>query len=105
MGSVWATITSYSATVVPRESLATLQGILHGVYWGLGAGSGYMIGGQLIKNYGAVLTFRGFSAMSIVACVLFILAQKVRPKSVTSQPVLTAPSSGNCLNGTTCCDL
>lgn len=50
-------------------------GILQGVYWGLGTGSGTITGGFLIHHFGAVATFRCVAGASFVVCILFFLAQ------------------------------
>ena len=50
-------------------------GILQGVYWGLGTGSGTITGGFLIHHIGAVATFRCVACCAFVVCVLFCLAQ------------------------------
>ena len=50
-------------------------GVLQGVYWGLGTGSGTIAGGFLIHHIGAVATFRCVACCAFVVCVLFCLAQ------------------------------
>lgn len=50
-------------------------GILQGVYWGLGTGSGTITGGFLIHHIGAVATFRCVACCAFVVCLLFCLAQ------------------------------
>jgi MFS family permease len=75
---IWVSLTAYTAVSVPSASLATVQGILHGVYFGLGNGMGHLIGGLLIGAFGARVTFFGFSGASFIVLILFIIAQKVR---------------------------
>lgn len=74
---VWSALTAYMCTVIPQENLATMQGILHGVYWGLGSGCGSLFGGILIQRLGAPTTFWIFAAASGVNLVIFVVAQKV----------------------------
>ncbi|KAK3105063.1 hypothetical protein FSP39_016477 [Pinctada imbricata] len=74
---VWSALTAYICTAVSHDNLATMQGILHGVYWGLGSGSGAMLSGILVENYGARITFWIFAIGSAVNLVLFCTAQKV----------------------------
>ncbi|KAL3836881.1 hypothetical protein ACJMK2_022288 [Sinanodonta woodiana] len=74
---IWFVYTKHLCTSVPSEYLGTLQGLLHGVYWGLGAGSGYLIGGVLVQNYGARVTFWIFAIGSFVNLIFFAIAQKV----------------------------
>ncbi|XP_077993227.1 major facilitator superfamily domain-containing protein 6-like [Glandiceps talaboti] len=78
--AVWTALTSYLALAVPSDSFATIQGILHGVYWGLGFGVGNFLTGVLIEYYGAVNTFMGFSVASSVVLVLFVILQCICPK-------------------------
>lgn len=49
------------------------SGILHGVHWGLGHGSGELIGGFLISNFGAPTTFAIFGTFSLVIMGTYIL--------------------------------
>ena len=51
---------------------ATIQGIIHGVYWGLGMAVGGVLGGLMIHEIGARLTFRLEAASSFVILVFFI---------------------------------
>lgn len=62
--------------VVPPDNLATMQGILHGVYWGLGSGCGSLIGGFLVQKFGAPMTFWIFAGASAVNLFIFVIAQK-----------------------------
>ncbi|XP_067021896.1 uncharacterized protein [Acropora muricata] len=71
----WSACTSYMAGAASSESVTTIQGVLQGVYWGLGTGSGTIAGGFLIHHIGAVATFRCVACCAFVVCVLFCLAQ------------------------------
>ena len=51
----------------------SISGILHGVHWGLGHGSGELIGGFLISNFGAPTTFAIFGTFSLVIMGTYIL--------------------------------
>jgi len=86
---IWASLSQYSAILVPPASLGTIQGIIHGVYFGLGYGVGNFLGGVLIDHFGAVVTFYGVAVASIVWLVVFVICQKV---SVTPR--------GECVNYT-----
>ena len=74
---VWSALTAYMCSVIPPDNLATMQGILHGVYWGLGSGCGSLIGGILVQRLGAPITFWIFAGASGVNLVIFLVAQKV----------------------------
>ncbi|XP_062588528.1 major facilitator superfamily domain-containing protein 6-like [Saccostrea cucullata] len=73
---VWSAMTAYMCSAVPQENLATMQGILHGVYWGLGSGCGSLIGGILVQRLGAPMTFWIFAGASGFHLVFFVIAQK-----------------------------
>lgn len=73
---VWSALTAYMCAVVPPDNLATMQGILHGVYWGLGSGCGSLIGGFLVQKFGAPMTFWIFACASAVNLFIFLIAQK-----------------------------
>lgn len=59
------------------EMLGTMQGIIHGVYWGLGSGSGFMIGGVLVDQLGAKDTFWIFAGVSGFNLLTFGIVQAV----------------------------
>ncbi|XP_077996978.1 major facilitator superfamily domain-containing protein 6-like [Glandiceps talaboti] len=82
--AVWTALTSYMALAVPSDSFATLQGILHGVYWGLGCGVGNMLGGLLVDIFGAVKTFASFSFAAAAVMIVFVIVQRVcdKPKGL-----------------------
>lgn len=77
---IWSVYTSYLCASVPSEYLGTLQGFLHGVYWGLGSGTGHMIGGITVETLGARITFWIFAAASFVNMIIFITIQKCTTK-------------------------
>ena len=74
---VWSALTAYICMAVPSDNLATMQGILHGVYWGLGSGTGAMLSGILVEKYGARTMFWIFAVAAAVNLVMFCVAQKV----------------------------
>ncbi|XP_070547026.1 major facilitator superfamily domain-containing protein 6-like [Ptychodera flava] len=78
--AVWTVLASYLALAVPNDSFATMQGILHGIYWGLGTGVGNMLGGLFVDFFGAVRTFIGYSIASCVVLVIFAMVQRVCPR-------------------------
>lgn len=57
--------------------MGTLQGFLHGVYWGLGAGTGHMLGGISVETLGARATFWIFAVASFINMLIFLIIQKV----------------------------
>lgn len=53
-----------------KGSGATIQGIIHGAYWGLGMAVGGVVGGLLVHVTGARITFR----MEAIACFIILIA-------------------------------
>ena len=60
---------------------ATIQGIIHGVYWGLGMAVGGVLGGTMVHVIGARMTFRLESVLSFVILVLFFAVNNFYEKS------------------------
>ncbi|XP_001629670.2 uncharacterized protein LOC5509111 [Nematostella vectensis] len=67
----WSACTSYLVGAGPHEAVTTIQGILQGVYWGLGTGTGTIAGGYLIHHLGPVSAFRLTAVLSLLMGVLF----------------------------------
>ncbi|KAJ8307172.1 hypothetical protein KUTeg_015256 [Tegillarca granosa] len=77
---IWGAMIGYLCTVIPGENMATMQGILHGVYWGLGSGSGSMIGGIVTEHFGARVTFWSFAVATVFNLIIFVITQKLAAK-------------------------
>ncbi|XP_038063475.1 major facilitator superfamily domain-containing protein 6-like [Patiria miniata] len=73
----WNILVSHMSPSVPFECMATLQGFLSGVYFGLGHGVGAIITGFLVTSYGAVATFYGFAFAAMCYTIAFLIAVKV----------------------------
>ena len=50
------------------------------MHWGLGHGSGELIGGYFISSFGASKTFAIFGALSLVDMGLYMLVERFAPK-------------------------
>lgn len=70
---------------------ATIQGIIHGVYWGLGMAVGGVIGGMMVHEIGARLTFRLEAAFSFAILVLFFAVNNVHEKSTRYSQIPSEP--------------
>ena len=68
---VWTAAVGYIG-LIPGAS-STMQGIIGGIYWGLGLGAGGAIGGGIVSYIGLRLTFAVFGILSIVDLSLYIL--------------------------------
>jgi len=85
-------MSQYTAISVPSVSLATVQGIIHGVYFGLGNGVGHLIGGVTIHWYGAPATYYAASVFVVLWLLVFIVCQKVCQLSPVSTTRVDGPS-------------
>ena len=52
-------------------------GILGGIHWGLGVGSGTVVSGVVIKAVGVPKTYFSFSLVSLAILTLFLIANWV----------------------------
>lgn len=77
---VWSVYIKYLCEDVPKEFMGTLQGFLHGVYWGLGSGTGGMLGGLFVETWGARVTFWIFAIAPFINMLIFLLIQKMTKK-------------------------
>lgn len=66
---VWSGLAAFVGS--PPHIGATLQGILHGVHFGLGNGIGQMVGGILVRKYGFATVFRYFSLIDFFVVLVF----------------------------------
>jgi MFS family permease len=69
-GVMWSAVTHFSHEIAPAGLHSTVQGIVNGLHWGLGVGSGAVCGGILYQNYGAVFTFKCGAVLSTVSLAL-----------------------------------
>lgn len=66
LGLCWPTMVSYGDKVAPPGTKATMQGLVGGVFEGIGVSLGSFICGLLMHTYGGVITFRAFSAGALI---------------------------------------
>lgn len=77
---------------------ATIQGIIHGVYWGLGMAVGGVIGGMMVHVIGARLTFRLEAVLSFAILVLFFAINNVHEKSTRYSQIPSEPQESGDLD-------
>ena len=70
---------------------ATIQGIIHGVYWGLGMAVGGVLGGVMVHVIGARLTFRLEAAFSFAILVFFFAINNFHEKSTRYSQIPSEP--------------
>lgn len=71
--AVWSAMLSYVNLMSNDDNATTMQGVLHGVHWGLGYGTGEMLGGLMVSALG---TGTSFLLLGIIS-LLFLFAYSV----------------------------
>ncbi|XP_065202494.1 major facilitator superfamily domain-containing protein 6-A-like isoform X2 [Planococcus citri] len=77
---------TYAAKMSTTQTDSSVQGILGGLYFGVGKGSGSLSGGYLIKYFGSRNTFRIFSAITLTTGVGYFLFNKFYISKHSSDP-------------------
>ncbi|GLV43083.1 uncharacterized protein CBL_14239 [Carabus blaptoides fortunei] len=62
---------TYAAKLSSVTTDSSIQGMLGGIYYGVGKGSGSLIGGYLMKLVGTRPTYQIFAAMTVVTGILY----------------------------------
>ncbi|XP_038079045.1 major facilitator superfamily domain-containing protein 6-like [Patiria miniata] len=72
---VWAASTSFIGSATSQKNRSSAQGILQGVYHGLGRGCGAIFGGVIISAYGSTIAFRAIGVTFVVVTLIFAIIQ------------------------------
>ncbi|XP_023211758.1 major facilitator superfamily domain-containing protein 6-like [Centruroides sculpturatus] len=72
-GIFYAAMTSYANMMAPAGTEATMQGILGGIFEGLGIAAGSLLGGLNIDYNGSHDTFRKAGLIAILCCLLHVV--------------------------------
>ncbi|KAG7205834.1 hypothetical protein KM043_007775 [Ampulex compressa] len=64
---------TYAAKLSTTTTDSSIQGLLGGVYYGVGKGSGSLIGGYLMKAFGTRPTYQIFAVVSLVTGIIYFL--------------------------------
>lgn len=67
----------YGAQLSSKTNLATLQGVLATLHYGLGKSAGSLLGGYLMSNLKAPFTFQVFSGISLISAFCYYLLGKL----------------------------
>ncbi|XP_055331682.1 major facilitator superfamily domain-containing protein 6-like isoform X2 [Paramacrobiotus metropolitanus] len=94
---MWVTATIYAGKIAPQY-LATLQGIVGGMHYGIGRGAGALIGGLMIRAVGARVAWRIFGVVCfgcgfVYAALQFFWLRKVPMPTKTDRKLSTGLSS------------
>ncbi|CAK9816623.1 Major facilitator superfamily domain-containing protein 6-A [Anthophora plagiata] len=64
---------TYAAKLSTTTTDSSIQGLLGGVYYGVGKGSGSLIGGYLMKAYGTRPTYRIFAVITFITGIMYYI--------------------------------
>lgn len=70
---MWVAAATYAASLAPKGLLATIQGCVSGMHFGIGRGSGSLIGGNLISAFGNRIAFRYMGISSILLGTMYAI--------------------------------
>ncbi|XP_067134531.1 LOW QUALITY PROTEIN: major facilitator superfamily domain-containing protein 6-like [Centruroides vittatus] len=70
---MWVAAATYAAGLAPKGLLATIQGCVAGMHFGIGRGSGSLIGGNLISAFRNRIAFRSMGVASAILGVLYAI--------------------------------
>ncbi|KZC05141.1 Major facilitator superfamily domain-containing protein 6-A, partial [Dufourea novaeangliae] len=94
---------TYAAKLSTTTTDSSIQGLLGGVYYGVGKGSGSLIGGYLMKAFGTRPTYRIFAGMTLVTGVMYYIFNvtylKKRPQVEGNDIVKKKPKTMDKQNG------
>ncbi|KAM3582812.1 hypothetical protein VKS41_004578 [Umbelopsis sp. WA50703] len=72
----WATAVSEVDNYFPPTQRSVAQGILAGLYGGLGTGFGCFCGGYLFENYGGAVLYQAAAITSAIGIMVFLIGRK-----------------------------
>ncbi|XP_003695686.1 uncharacterized protein LOC100872700 isoform X1 [Apis florea] len=64
---------TYAAKLSTTTTDSSIQGLLGGVYYGVGKGSGSLIGGYLMKAFGTRPTYRIFAVVTLITGIMYYI--------------------------------
>lgn len=77
--ALWSACCYNAAALAPEGLKASMQGVVGGVHWGLGVGTGATVGGLLFASYGGTRMFTAGALISTTATVISLIACRVYP--------------------------
>lgn len=94
---------TYAAKLSTTTTDSSIQGLLGGVYYGVGKGSGSLIGGYLMKAYGTRPTYRIFAVITLITGLMYYIFNvaylKKRPQVEGNDIVKKKPKNVQNQNG------
>uniref|UniRef100_A0A8D8T4W9 Major facilitator superfamily domain-containing protein 6 n=1 Tax=Cacopsylla melanoneura TaxID=428564 RepID=A0A8D8T4W9_9HEMI len=68
---------TYAAKLSTNTTDSSVQGLLGGIYYGVGKGAGSLIGGYLMKGFGTKITYQLFAATMVLTGCMYYVFNKV----------------------------
>lgn len=91
-GAMWSAAISYIHHIAPPGLGATAQGLLGGLYSGLGNGFGVLVGGIIYQHFGYVVLFRTCAVWILAALAMFFFTNMFsKPVSIETLAHSTTP--------------
>ncbi len=78
--AMWVAGVHYARQAAPEGMGATTQALFGAVVWGLGSGTGNLLGGMVYDAWGGAVLFRGAALVVVAAGVFFLLAGRRVPR-------------------------
>jgi len=72
---MWVAGVSYADEIAPPGLGATAQGLLSGVFMGISAATGAILGGILYQDFGGAIMYRTMAIAVAVSILIFFAAQ------------------------------
>lgn len=93
-GALWTASMSYIHTIAPPGLGATAQGLLGGLYAGLGNGLGALVGGFIYQRFGYIVLFRACAVWLLFGLSLFFFTNMFFPQvPIPALAHVTSPES------------
>jgi PPP family 3-phenylpropionic acid transporter len=75
--AMWVAGVSYANEIAPPGLGATAQGLFNGVFMGVAAATGAMVGGILYQDFGGAIMYRFMSIIVAVSVILYLIIQRI----------------------------
>jgi PPP family 3-phenylpropionic acid transporter len=76
--AMWVACVSYANQIAPEGMGATAQGLLNGVFFGLGGALGALSGGFAYERFGFAVMFRLAAVLGLLGVLLFVVTSRKR---------------------------
>uniref|UniRef100_A0A0K2UEI0 Putative LOC101737216 [Bombyx mori] n=1 Tax=Lepeophtheirus salmonis TaxID=72036 RepID=A0A0K2UEI0_LEPSM len=88
---------TYVAKIGTAETIPSIMGIMGALFFGIGKGSGALVGGILMNYLGTRTTFRCFAGNALICSMIYIIFQiaYVRPKKKSCRKSLPTNNNNN----------